>query len=371
MSCQPGPGCEQFCSKLRKVFNRDFIKLLIGGQILSLLICGTGVTSQLLNSEHGINAPTTQSFLNYLLLTIVYCTQLCFRSDNNNFYHICRNRGWKYLLVALIDVEANYMVVKAYQYTTLTSVQLLDCISIPAVLLLSYVILKTKFFANHIIGIIVCLIGVPLMVWADLKTGRSHTNGSDKLLGDMLCIVGASLYGVSNVAEEYAVRFYSRTEFLGLIGLFGSFICGIQLIILEREELMTFAWNWQAILLLLGFAICLFSLYSLMPTVIRLSSAMAVNLSLLTADIYGLLIGLFVFHYHFSFLYFFSFVTIVCGIIVYSMRKTEVAVPPTNYREFSNEDDNDADVTGDTDDVDAIHQSARKCLNGDQTVENP
>ncbi|XP_033100400.1 solute carrier family 35 member F1-like [Anneissia japonica] len=359
-------------AKLQVVFTRDFLKLLVGGQILSLLICGTAITSQLLNSEHGINAPTAQSFLNYVLLTAVYCTQLCYRQGDNNFYNICRQRWWKYLLVALVDVEANYFVVKAYQYTTLTSVQLLDCITIPVVLLLSFVILKTKFFGNHVVGVVVCLIGVPLMIWADLRTGRSHSGGaSDKLLGDMLCIVGASLYGVSNIAEEYAVRFYTRTEFLGLVGLFGSFICGIQLIIFEREELIKYEWSWQAILLLLGFAICLFSLYSLMPTIIRLSSAMAVNLSILTADIYSLLIGLFVFHYTFSFLYFLSFVTIVLGIVLYSLKKTGVVSSNDRYREFQNDDAqaNDPEVNIEDDDVDKIHETARRCLNGDHDNE--
>ena len=34
-----------------------------------------------------------------------------------------REDGWKYAILALIDVEANYLVVKAYSYTTITSVQ--------------------------------------------------------------------------------------------------------------------------------------------------------------------------------------------------------------------------------------------------------
>ena len=36
---------------------------------------------------------------------------------------ILKNKWWKYLLLSLVDVEANYTVVKAYQYTTLTSIQ--------------------------------------------------------------------------------------------------------------------------------------------------------------------------------------------------------------------------------------------------------
>jgi solute carrier family 35 protein F1/2 len=38
-------------------------------------------------------------------------------------FPILKKRWWKYLLLGLVDVEANYTVVKAYQYTTLTSIQ--------------------------------------------------------------------------------------------------------------------------------------------------------------------------------------------------------------------------------------------------------
>lgn len=48
---------------------------------------------------------------------------------------------------------------------------------------------------------------------------------------------------------------------------------------------------------LLGFAACLFALYSLMPLVIARTSAAAVNLNLLSADFYALIAGIFLFKY--------------------------------------------------------------------------
>ena len=54
-------------------------------------------------------------------------------------------------------------------------------------------------------------------------------SGSERLKGDMLCLIGATLYGISNVAEEYVVKNYDGVEFLGMLGLFGSIINGIQL----------------------------------------------------------------------------------------------------------------------------------------------
>lgn len=51
---------------------------------------------------------------------------------------------WRYALLALVDVEANYLVVTAYQYTTITSVMLLDCFTIPSSMVLSHFFLQAK-----------------------------------------------------------------------------------------------------------------------------------------------------------------------------------------------------------------------------------
>lgn len=53
--------------------------------------------------------------------------------------------------------------------------------------------------------------------------------GNDVLIGDVLVLLGASLYAVSNACEEYIVKKLSRQEFLGMVGLFGTIISGIQL----------------------------------------------------------------------------------------------------------------------------------------------
>lgn len=90
------------------------------GQVLSLCLCGTGVFSQLLENKYNIKTPTTQSFFNYLLLALIFLSRLIYKGQ---FLQILRDRGWKYFVLGLIDVEANYLVVKAYQYTNLTSIQ--------------------------------------------------------------------------------------------------------------------------------------------------------------------------------------------------------------------------------------------------------
>ena len=53
-----------------------------------------------------------------------------------------RVHWWKYFILALADVEGNFLLVKAYQYTTITSVQLLDCFTIPCVMVLACIVIS-------------------------------------------------------------------------------------------------------------------------------------------------------------------------------------------------------------------------------------
>ncbi|KAM4047633.1 solute carrier family 35 member F2 isoform 2-T2 [Anomaloglossus baeobatrachus] len=305
-----------------KIFRWYVLKTVVLGQMLSLFICGTAVTSQLLAENYHVDAPMLQSFINYCLLFLVYTVWLAFRTGENGLLHILRNKWWKYILLAIVDVEANYSIVKAYQFTTITSVQLLDCVGIPVLMVLSWFILRSRYRVIHYIAVVVCLLGVGTMVGADVLSGREEGKASDMLIGDALVILGACLYAVSNVSEEYVVKNLTREEFLGMLGLFGTLIGGIQLMIVEYKSIGNIAWDWKVGLLFAVFALCMFGLYSVMPIVIRVTSATSVNLGILTADLYSLFFGLFLFGYNFSLLYILAFVVIMVGFIMYCSTAT-------------------------------------------------
>ncbi|MCI4389675.1 hypothetical protein PGIGA_G00101170 [Pangasianodon gigas] len=330
------PASLSLLHRIRRVFTRELLLTLALGQVLSLLICGIGLTSKYLATDYHANTPVFQCFLNYILLFLVYTTTLAVRQGEENLLAILKRRWWKYMILGVIDIEANYLVIKAYQYTTLTSVQLLDCFVIPVVLLLSWFFLLVRYKVVHFVGVGVCLLGIGCMVGADVLVGRQQGLGDHKLLGDLLVLAGATLYGISNVCEEFIVKNLSRVEFLGMMGLFGSFFSGIQLAIMEHKELLKVQWDWQIGLLYIGFSACMFGLYSFMPVVIKRTSATTVNLSLLTADLYSLFCGLFLFQYKFSALYLLSFFIILLGLVIYSSSSTYVAQDPRVYKQFRN-----------------------------------
>ncbi|KAM9566904.1 solute carrier family 35 member F2 [Guaruba guarouba] len=318
----------RFLGLLRdKLCTWHILKTIILGQMLSLFICGTAVTSQYLAEQFQVNTPMFQSFINYSLLLLIYTTMLAFRTGSDSLWQILKQRWWKYIILGLADVEANYMIVKAYQYTTLTSVQLLDCFGIPVLMALSWFILRARYRLIHFLAVAVCLLGVGAMVGADILAGRQDNEGSDVVIGDVLVLLGASLYAISNVSEEYIVKNLSRVEFLGMVGLFGTVISGLQLAIVEHREIMRIQWNWKIALLFTAFALCMFGLYSFMPVVIKVTSATSVNLGILTADLYSLFFGLFLFYYNFSGLYILSFIIIMVGFILYCSTPTQTAEP--------------------------------------------
>jgi hypothetical protein len=267
-----------------------WLSVLLAWQVLSLMLTGTGVFSQLL-SARGVDMPTAQSFCVYALLS-VYLVPLVQRqraeaeeatleavpsmhadavlqsesaaataslprnavaptapfvadettsvirvvdasgdsdafgssiSGNSNsasdFAAPARCRGgpcaclvrfasrlrvawWKYALLALVDVEANYLVVRAYQYTTIESVALLDCFAIPCVMALSAAVFAVKYRSAHIVGVATCLGGLALLVVSDIVTERNagaNAGASSKVTGDVLTLCGAALYAVSNL----------------------------------------------------------------------------------------------------------------------------------------------------------------------------
>ena len=231
--------------------SRSLLRVLVVGQLLSLLVTGSGVFSQLL-AGRSANIPTSQSALNYLLLSLFLLPQLkawwsrrrqarlnaagtlgaawqqppfqqqqqqhqpplqeptplptdalSSSPDSHDsaapiisisssppppsssslgddyssdalYAPLLRVAWWKYFVLALCDVEGNFLLVKAYEYTSITSVQLLDCFTIPVVMVLSRILLRTVYNRKHLLGALVCLVGLSLLIASDILAKRNE-----------------------------------------------------------------------------------------------------------------------------------------------------------------------------------------------------
>ncbi|KAL9384786.1 hypothetical protein Peur_021796 [Populus x canadensis] len=280
------------------------------GQFLSLLVTSTGFSSSEL-ARRGINAPTSQSFLNYVFLAIVYGSIMLYRKQ------ALKAKWYYYAILSLVDVEANFLVVKAYQYTSITSVMLLDCWSIPCVMVLTWFFLSTKYRFKKIAGVVVCVAGLVMIVFSDVHAG-DQSGGSNPRKGDALVIAGATLYAISNVSEEFLVKNADRVELMSFLGFFGAIISAIQISILERNEVKSIHWSAGAALPFFGFAVAMFLFYSLVPILLKISGSTMLNLSLLTSDMWAVMIRIFAYHEKVDWMYFLAFAAVAVGLVVYS-----------------------------------------------------
>eukprot|EP01025_Chloroclados_australasicus_P025474 TRINITY_DN25456_c0_g2_i1.p1 TRINITY_DN25456_c0_g2~~TRINITY_DN25456_c0_g2_i1.p1 ORF type:complete len:452 (+),score=30.48 TRINITY_DN25456_c0_g2_i1:90-1358(+) len=297
---------------VQKLKQNDNLKAILLGQFLSVLIASTAICSTVLVNQ-GINIPTTQSFFNYLFLSITF-----------GIWRI-KSRAplpprWPlYALVSLLDVEGNFLLVKAYQYTSITSVTLLDCFSLPCVMILSYFVLQARYRLGHVVGGCLCVAGLALLIVMD---HHEEAASSNPLLGDMLVIAGATVYGICNVTQERLLRSSTIQDFLLLIGLFGVVWSGAQASILERSEIVSALFSSSsAIFPLFGFSLSLFLFYCLVPFVLRWSGAAVLNLSLLSSDLWAALARM-VFFGGFSAwsagAFFTSLLLVTVGLIIYA-----------------------------------------------------
>ncbi|KAF8939006.1 DUF914-domain-containing protein [Dissophora ornata] len=297
----------------------QFLMILLLGQLLSLCITATTIfTTKLAQGDNPVSIPTTQSFLNYLILGLVYTTITIYKEGFRGWIQIIRRRAFYYMLFAVIDVEGNYFVVKAYNYTSLLSAMLLDSWTIPCVVILSVLFLKMRFVRFHYLGVFLAMVGLGFLIWSDMEAGKDFP-GSDYIKGDLFCLLGATLYGVSNVYQEFLVRQRPLYEVVGQMGFWATILNGVQLAILERNEIKNVTWTPQVVGYIIGFDIAMFIMYSVSPVLFRLSSATFFNLSLLTSDFYGLIFGLFLFGSKINRLYPIAYVLIIGGIIVYNI----------------------------------------------------
>ena len=296
----------------------DFWVVVAIGQVLALCITATNTFTTFLQNNN-FDAPAFQTLFNYVLLALVYNAIFLVRDGPRVWGRVAWRDGWKYLIMAFLDVEGNYFTVKAYEYTNLLSAQLLNFWSIVCVVIISFLLLKVRYKLFQVVGILICCGGMGMLLGSDYLQNKENgqDGGATKLKGDLFGLLGATLYGTSNVLEEWLVSRAPMHHVLGFMGLLGMIINGVQAAIFDRATISGSGWSNAVGGYLAGYTICLFIFYTLAPLILRMGSAAFFDISLLTANFWGVIIGIHVFGLSIHFLYPIAFVCIIIGLMVY------------------------------------------------------
>ncbi|KHO01331.1 DUF914 domain membrane protein [Metarhizium album ARSEF 1941] len=296
----------------------DFWIVVAIGQILALCITATNTFTTFLQREK-FNAPAFQTLFNYVFLAIIFNGIFFLRDGPRAWGYVAYHDGWKYLIMAFLDVEGNYFTVLAYAYTNILSAQLLNFWSIVCVVIISFVLLKVRYKPFQVIGILVCCGGMGILLGSDYIVQRDSgvSGGESRLKGDLFGLLGATLYGTSNVLEEWLVSKAPMHHVLAFMGLWGMIINGTQAAIFDRDTIAGSAWSGRVGGYLAGYTLCLTLFYTLAPLILRMGSAAFFDISLLTANFWGVIIGIHVFGLSIHFLYPIAFVCIIIGLTIY------------------------------------------------------
>ncbi|KAM0947488.1 putative solute carrier family 35 member SLC35F1/F2/F6 [Dioscorea sansibarensis] len=311
----------------KEIWRLVFVLFL--GQLVSFLLAVISFIASYI-AYLGIDTPLTQSFCTYLALSLVYGSIfLCRRSKLVVPWY------W-YLALGFVDVQGNYLVVKAYQYSSITSVTLLDCWTIPWVMILTCFTIKTRYSLWQFVGAAICVIGLALVLLSGrqiVQRSSSFNHGNKPLLGDTLVIAGTFFYAMSNVGEEYCVKRKNLFEVLTMLGVFGALVSVCEISIVERKTLESIQWSPSLISLYIGYAAAGLSFYTLLPFILKMSGSALFNLSLLTSDLWAVVIRICIYHEQVSWLYYLAYSVVAIGLIIYSFNDTGSAAETTTDNE--------------------------------------
>ncbi|XP_047308245.1 solute carrier family 35 member F1-like [Impatiens glandulifera] len=296
------------------------IYVLFLGQVISFVMSLIGFSSSLV-AELGVDTPVTLTFFSYLALALVYGSILVYRRRK-----LLVPWYW-YFPLGFVDVQGNYFVNKAFQYSSITSVSLLDCWTIVWVIILTRIFLGTRYSLWQFVGAAICILGLGLVLLSDAGVGGG--GGSKPLLGDLLVITGTFFYAFSNVGEEFCVKKKDRVEVVAMLSLFAMLVSIVQIALLEWKSLQSVEWSTDIILCFVGYATGSFIFYTLTPLVLQMSGATLFNLSILTSDMWAVVIRIFIYRQKVDWLYYVSFAIVGVGIIIYSKTERKSDLPPS------------------------------------------
>ena len=83
--------------------------------VLSICITSTNTLTTLLNIE-GTSIPAFQTFFNYVLLNLIYTSYTIYKYGFKKWIRLILKDGWRFFILAFLDVEGNYFTVLAYRY---------------------------------------------------------------------------------------------------------------------------------------------------------------------------------------------------------------------------------------------------------------
>jgi len=146
------------------------------------------------------------------------------------FTNLILHAPWHtYALLAVLDVEANYLAMLSFRHTTLSSSMLLTSLSVLSTVALRQLILPRGVSGiggigmRRTLGVALCLVGGCSWLRREFLLGGDGDAADVMAYGDLLALAAACIYGLNDVLAEYFLKASNDgVEYVGMLGLFGA-----------------------------------------------------------------------------------------------------------------------------------------------------
>ena len=88
-----------------------------------MLLCAYQYIAHHLSTSLALALPTSQNYLRYMTTCCVFTTVLAFRKGEKSLFNVIKTRGYRYILIGLVDLEANTLVGMSHQFSSLINIQ--------------------------------------------------------------------------------------------------------------------------------------------------------------------------------------------------------------------------------------------------------
>lgn len=295
-----------------------------------------------------------------------------------------RIRWWYYFIYAVMEVLPSVMTLLSFRYTSLTSTTLLGSLMAPSTMFFSGHLLGKVFRSHHYLGAAMCVLGGCLTVWSDVDLGADVAvdAAADSVItttttttttitieqallgdlankavetleetavarplsyvGDLLAIGAALMYGLGDSLAEYSIKHVDKDEYLGMLGLFGTIMCGLVFPWLEGKEVEELfrgqvvneqgmeqeggitGNRWHIAAVVLWYILSVLGYYVGLGAFLQQSDATLLNLSLQAANLWVILFSWAVYKELPPLAFFFALVLVAAGIYEYEIRGRKI-----------------------------------------------
>ena len=315
------------CQNIKKILLAIFF-----GQILSLLCLGNGYFVEEIQKQKKIEVPLLINATYYFLIFFLYF-----------FISKCKIKKpkWIYIILSLLDTQTNFVNIYIFSFIDFRFPYIMNVLSTIWAVVFTLILIRIyKYLLNHILGIILCIIGVFAVFLGTFEKISDFIDifksFNDDIKGFLLSILVSILYGLNSVLmEKYISNENDEIKLYCIwLGIFGFGISIIESFIPkdgnEFEFKILFVTKINnidkyVIIYWILAALFLMAFTALSPFYIQKFSATMFNISLVFTILWSFIIDLICIKKEFKFywliiLYFIGFIIIIAGTIIFNLK---------------------------------------------------